>query len=142
MRFVAYLSVGCVFACAASAGELTYTPINPQFGGNPLYSAALQYEASAQKPNAPSAPVTQQSTAQQFLQMLQSQLYASLANSVATAITGQNAQGSGTITLNTLTISWSAGSCGANVAGTCTNITITDSSNGQVTAISVPKLNS
>jgi curli production assembly/transport component CsgF len=142
MRFVAYLSLGCVFAHAASAGELIYTPINPQFGGNPMNASALQYEASAQKPNAPASSQTQQSTEQQFLQMLQSQLYASLANSVASAITGQNAQGSGTITLNTLTISWSTGSCGGSVSGICSNITITDSSTGQITTISVPKLNS
>ncbi len=104
MRFFAYPLLGCVFACAASASELIYTPINPQFGGNPLNASALQYEASAQKPNAPAAPATQQSTAQQFLQLLQSQLYASLANSVASAITGQNAQDAGTIKLNTMTV--------------------------------------
>jgi hypothetical protein len=107
-----------------------------------MNAAALQYEASAQKPNAPVSPQTQESTAQQFLKMLQSQLYASLANSVATAITGQNAQGSGTITLNTLTISWATGSCGGGASGVCSNITITDSSTGQITTISVPKLNS
>ena len=141
MSFFAYLLLGgCAFVCAASASELTYTPINPQFGGNPLNSAALQFEANAQKPNAPVTPVTQQSSAQQFMQMLQSQLYASLANSVAAAITGVNAQDAGTIKLNTMTVSWSAGSCGAGISGTCTNITMTDTSTGQITTISVPKL--
>ncbi len=140
MRFFAYLFWGCAFAGAASASELIYTPVNPQFGGNPLNASALQYEASAQKPNAPVAAVTQQSSAQEFLQMLQSQLYASLANSVAAAITGQNAQNAGTITLNTMTLSWSAGSCGAGISGTCTNITMNDTSTGQITTISVPKL--
>ena len=48
--------------------------------------------------------------------MLQSQLYASLANSVAAAITGQNAQNAGTITLNTMTLS-GPGSCGAACSG-------------------------
>lgn len=140
MSFLAYPLLGCVFACAASASELLYTPINPQFGGNPLNASALQYEASAQKPNAPSTPVSQQSTAQQFLQLLQSQLYASLANSVASAITGQSAQDAGTVKLNTMTLSWSAGSCGAGVSGTCTNITMADATTGQITTISVPKL--
>ncbi len=140
MSFLAYPLLGCVFACAASASELLYTPINPQFGGNSLNASALQYEASAQKPNAPATPVSQQSTAQQFLQLLQSQLYASLANSVASAITGQSAQDAGTVKLNTMTLSWSAGSCGAGVSGTCTNITMADATTGQITTISVPKL--
>ena len=56
MSFLAYPLLGCVFACAASASELLYTPINPQFGGNSLNASALQYEASAQKPNAPADP--------------------------------------------------------------------------------------
>jgi curli production assembly/transport component CsgF len=140
MRFCACLLLGCIFACAASASELIYTPVNPQFGGNPLNASALQYEASAQKPNAPATASTQQSTTQQFLQMLQSQLYASLANSVASAITGQNAQDAGTIKLNSMTLSWSAGNCGAGISGTCTNITMADTTTGQVTTISVPKL--
>ena len=141
MSFFAYVLLGgCAFARAASASELIYTPLNPQFGGNPMNASALQYEASAQKPNAPVTPVTQQSSAQQFMQMLQSQLYASLANSVASAITGQNAQDAGTIKLNTMTVSWSAGGCGAGISGTCTNITMIDTSTGQITTISVPKL--
>jgi curli production assembly/transport component CsgF len=139
MSFFAYLLLGA-FACAASASELIYTPLNPQFGGNPLNSAALQFEANAQKPNAPVTSVTQQSSAQQFMQMLQSQLYASLANSVASAITGVSAQDAGTIKLNTMTVSWSAGSCGGGVSGTCMNITMTDTGTGQITTISVPKL--
>ena len=105
-----------------------------------MNASALQYEASAQKPNAPVTPVTQQSSAQQFMQMLQSQLYASLANSVASAITGQNAQDAGTIKLNTMTVSWALGSCGAGISGTCTNITMIDTGTGQITSISVPKL--
>src|SRR5208337_671838 len=92
----------CAVASAASASELVYTPINPTFGGNPLNSSQLMSEASAQKPSAPVTQSQQQSSAQQFLQMLQSQLYASLANSVANAITGQNAQASGTIKLNSM----------------------------------------
>jgi curli production assembly/transport component CsgF len=141
MHGIVRLLATCAFACPASAGELVFTPVNPQFGGSPLNASALQYEASAQKPNAP-VKITQQSSAQQFLQLLQSQLYASLANSVASAITGQNSQGAGTITLNTLTISWSTGGCGENLSGSCSNITISDSSTGQITTISVPKLNS
>jgi len=65
--------------------------------------------------------------------MLQSQLYASLANSVANAITGQNAQASGTIKLNSMQLTW-------NTVNGQTNITMTDYSTGQVTQISVPQV--
>jgi curli production assembly/transport component CsgF len=87
-RFIGILA-GCAFAGGVQASELVYTPINPTFGVN---ASQLQAVASAQKPNAPTTKATQQSTSQQFLQMLQSQLYASLANAVSTAITGTNAQ--------------------------------------------------
>jgi curli production assembly/transport component CsgF len=123
----------CAVANAASASELVYTPINPTFGGNPLNSSQLMSEASAQKPSAPVTQSQQQSSAQQFLQMLQSQLYASLANSVANAITGQNAQASGTIKLNSMQLTW-------NTVNGQTNITMTDYSTGQVTQISVPQV--
>jgi curli production assembly/transport component CsgF len=64
---------------SAGASELIYQPINPTFGGNPLNATQLQGVASAQKPSQPtpasSATSTQQSASQQFMQMLQSQLY-------------------------------------------------------------------
>jgi curli production assembly/transport component CsgF len=117
----------------AKASEIVYTPINPTFGGNALNSSQLQYVATAQKPNAPTtkSATTQQSTAYQFLQMLQSQLYASLANSVSNAITGQNAQATGTIKLDTMQVSWSTQTDGKHVS-------ITDSSTGQITEIVIP----
>ena len=123
-------------ADAAKASEIVYTPINPTFGGNALNASQLQYVATAQKPNQPtttSTQSTQQSTANQFLQMLQSQLYASLANSVSTAITGTNAQAAGTIKLDTTQVSWSTQSDGKH-------ITITDTSTGQITQIVIPLL--
>ncbi len=133
MKIWATLLAGCAFTSAVSASELVYTPINPTFGGNPLNSSQLMNEASAQKPSAPVTKTTQQSTAQQFLQMLQSQLYASLANSVANAITGQNAQAAGTIKLNSMQLTW-------NTVGGQTSITMTDYATGQVTQITVPQV--
>ncbi len=133
MKVTACILAGCVFAGSAAASELVYTPINPIFGGNPLNSSQLMSEASAQKPSAPVKVTAQQSTAQEFIQMLQSQLYASLANSVANAITGQNAQADGTIKLNSMQLTW-------NTVNGQTNITMTDFSTGQVTQISVPQV--
>ena len=120
---------------SASASELVYTPINPTFGGNPLNATQLQAVATAQKPNAPSstsaASSTTTSASQQFLQMLQSQLYASIASSVSTAITGTNAQQSGKITLGSTQVSWYTSLDGKHIS-------MTDTSTGQVTQIVIP----
>jgi len=120
-----------VLSSSAGASELTYTPVNPTFGGNPLNSTQLLGVASAQKPNAPTTAATQQSASRQFLQMLQSQLYASLATSVSNAITGQNAQVSGKIQLGSTQVSWYTDLDGKHV-------TMTDTSTGQVTSITIP----
>jgi curli production assembly/transport component CsgF len=135
MRFLLALFCGAL-GCAAEASELVYTPINPSFGGSPLNGSTLLSEASAQKPNAPTTTSSQQSTAEQFLQMLQSQLYASLANSVATAITGQSCATVCSMNLGTMTVSWGTSSCSSG-SGMCTNITM--NSGGQITQISIPQ---
>jgi curli production assembly/transport component CsgF len=137
MKLFVSILAGVAFAGGARASELVYTPINPTFGGNALNASQLQYTATAQKPNPPTATTasTQQSTAQQFLQMLQSQLYASLANAVSNAITGSNAQAAGTIKLDTMQVSW-------NTINGQKQITMTDYSTGQVTTITLPSLGS
>jgi curli production assembly/transport component CsgF len=139
MKVITCVLAGCVFAAPAAASELIYTPVNPTFGGSPLNSTQLMTEASAQKPSAPTSSVAsmQQSTTQEFIQMLQSQLYASLANSVANAITGSNAQTSGTIKLSGTTLSWYQSACTSGTSSLCTNITMTDPT-GQLTEITVP----
>ncbi len=131
MKRFAWILAGCAFAGGVQASELVYTPINPTFGGNPLNASQLQYTATAQKPSQPTSTTTQQSTEQQFLQMLQSQLYASLANAVSTAITGTNAQAAGTIKLDNMQVSW------VTINGQ-KQITMTDFSTGQVTTIVLP----
>ena len=137
MKLFVLILTGCAVAGGVQASELVYTPINPTFGGNPLNASQLQYTATAQKPNAPAATTatTQQSTSQQFLQMLQSQLYASLANAVSTAITGTNAQAAGTIKLDNMQVSW-------DTIGGQKQITMTDFSTGQVTQITLPSVGS
>ena len=135
MKLFVWILAGCAFSGSIQASELVYTPINPTFGGNPLNASQLQAVATAQKPNAPTTTATQQSTSQQFLQMLQSQLYASLANAVSSAITGTNAQAAGTIKLDNMQVSWS------RINGQ-KQITMTDFSTGQVTTIVLPSVGS
>ena len=137
MKLFVSILAGAAFAGGVQASELVYTPINPTFGGNALNASQLQYTATAQKPNAPTATATstQQSTAQQFLQMLQSQLYASLANAVSNAITGTTSQAAGTIKLDNMQVSW------VTINGQ-KQITMTDYSTGQVTTITLPSVGS
>lgn len=134
MRLFLSATLLSAVSISASASELVYTPINPTFGGNPLNATQLQAVATAQKPNAPSSTSTSSTTtsaSQQFLQTLQSQLYASIASSVSTAITGTNAQQSGKVTLGSTQVSWYTALDGKH-------ITMTDSSTGQVTQIVIP----
>lgn len=134
MRLFLSATLLSAVSISASASELVYTPINPTFGGNPLNTTQLQAVATAQKPNAPSSTSTSSTTtsaSQQFLQTLQSQLYASIASSVSTAITGTNAQQSAKVTLGSTQVSWYTALDGKH-------ITMTDSPTGQVTQIVIP----
>jgi curli production assembly/transport component CsgF len=97
----------------ARAGTLVYTPTNPSFGGNPLNGSTLLGLAQAENQHLPSSSSTGSSGSsaltpgQVFAQQLTSQLYASLANKITTAIFGQNAAQSGTFSFEGTTITYS-----------------------------------
>jgi curli production assembly/transport component CsgF len=122
---------------AAAAGTLTYTPINPSFGGNPQNGPVLLNEAQAQNrftaPNnsssssASSTPLTQ---GQIFAQELTSQLYSSLSNQITQAIFGANSAPSGTFTFEGTTITYQ------KVDG---NIEITINDGQTITNVTVPE---
>lgn len=92
------IGVDCALATRADAQQLTYTPINPAFGGNPFNSTQLEADASAQNPykNSGSNATKPETQAQLFASELQSQLLGDLANQVSNAIFGPNAQSQGT----------------------------------------------
>ncbi|CAM5782623.1 curli assembly protein CsgF [Castellaniella caeni] len=46
---LAALAAGPLMLGSASAGQLTYTPVNPSFGGNPLNGSYMLQSAQAQK---------------------------------------------------------------------------------------------
>jgi curli production assembly/transport component CsgF len=100
MRAAQFFCIGCVCVSAlgspASAQQLTYTPINPTFGGNPFNSTQLEADANAQNQHRPTATNQNLTQAQLFAQQLQSQLLANLANQVSQAIFGPNAATQGT----------------------------------------------
>lgn len=132
----------------AMASDLVYTPINPTFGGNPLNSSHLLSIASAQRTaTASDAPKTStddggtgssggstaQSNVDLFIAQLEGRLLSSLASQVTDAIFGQNPQDHGTITFGDTIVVFDRSNASID-------LTITDSSTGEVTLISVPQL--
>jgi Curli production assembly/transport component CsgF. len=76
---------GFLLTSVCSAGQLVYTPVNPNFGGNPLNGSTLLSEAQAQ--NGYSAPNSdsydQTSALSAFTSSIQSQLLGSLMGNVS-----------------------------------------------------------
>lgn len=130
---LALACASCLLFCVHAKAELTYRPVNPSFGGNPLNSSHLQGTATAQKIFKETPDSNAQSPSDRFLSMLQSRLYSSLASQVSEAIFGDDAQPSGTIVFDDQQVSFVND-------GTAIHITVTDFSTGQVTSIVVPTL--
>lgn len=120
-----------MLAGTASAQQLTYTPINPTFGGNPFNSSHLLGLAGAQNQFLPktttSAPLTQ---AELFAQQLQGQLLSGVATQISNAIFGENPVNSGQVSFGGTNVSFVRG------LGQVT-VNITDPQ-GVTTTINVP----
>ena len=89
------------------AGDLVYTPINPNFGGNPFNDGILLGAANAQ--NNFEAPQEERDPTERFVQSLQSRLFSGLARQVEEAIFGENPQDSGTFTVGDQQVSFDRG---------------------------------
>lgn len=79
------------------AGELVYNPVNPSFGGSPLNGSVLLNAAQAQnKTKEPEqsnpAKSTQQSSLQQFNDILERSVLSRLASAATSNIIGPNGQ--------------------------------------------------
>lgn len=143
------LFVGALLASPAMGSDLVYTPINPTFGGNPLNSSHLLAIASAQRTaTASDAPKTDtssgtggtgsstsQSNVDLFISQLEGRLLSSLASQVTDAIFGSNPQNHGTITFGSTIVVFDRSDVTHSI-----DLTITDTTTGQVTLISVPQL--
>ena len=114
MRLKTLAFVGTVASLAlcgqASAQQLTFTPVNPSFGGNPFNSSHLLGLASAQNQfqNSGSA-YTAPTQAQLFAQQLQSSILAGVAQQISQAIFGDNPAQSGTISFGGTTVNFLRG---------------------------------
>jgi curli production assembly/transport component CsgF len=116
------------------SADLVYQPINPAFGGRALNGQYLLNNAQAQNDfEDPDRRRQEDDPSDQFIRALESRLLNGLANQVAEAIFGENAQDSGTITFDDQTITFERGLEGISVE-------IVDTSNGSSTFIEIPTL--
>lgn len=116
-------------ASGAAAQDLSYTPTNPSFGGNPFNSSHLLGVAGAQ--NNYKEPTTATSQSELFSRQLQSRLLSALASQVTDAIFGDNPQDNGTITFGDQTITFVR-------SLDSVKLSITDAATGTVTDIEIP----
>lgn len=133
LRKAALCSAVFLLSCAgtASAQQLTYTPINPSFGGNPFNSSHLNGLASAQNQFQPkTSSFTAPTQAQQFASQLQSTILAGVSQQISNAIFGNNPQQSGTISFGGTSVNFTRGLDNVTI-----NITDTQ---GVTTTIVVP----
>lgn len=127
-----------VLASTASAGQLIYTPVNPNFGGNPLNGNYLLSSAQAQnKHQAPSADLGSSELGQQTaLDRFNQTLEQSMLSRISAAATSQLFDSSGNLipgTVNTQDFSIVVADAGSGLL----SITTTDKSTGQTTSFQV-----
>ncbi|MFJ3487513.1 curli assembly protein CsgF [Pseudomonas sp. NPDC090202] len=80
------------FSLMCHATELVYTPVNPNFGGNPLNGAVLLNEAQAQNdfkdPSLKKSTVAGTTALERFSQQLQSSLLSRVLDNIQNGNTG------------------------------------------------------
>lgn len=121
---------------AASATELVYTPVNPNFGGNPLNGSTLLSAAQAQnKSKDPDADQqSKQSALAQFSDSLQRAVLGRLASALTSNIIGPNGQlVPGTVETSDFIITIT------DTGGGSLKITTTDKVTGESTSFEVGK---
>ena len=121
----------CLTAGSVWAGEITYNPVNPNFGGNPFNAAPLLSAASAQNdhedPNAVSRDFSQS-----FQDKVDSLILSSLARAALGSLTddsGNLVPGTFDTGLSTITIT---------DLGTTLEIKVVDNATGDTTTVVVP----
>ena len=118
---------------SASAQDLTYTPINPSFGGNPFNSSHLLGIANAQNDfkDPKSLANDSNSEADIFARQLQSRLLSALSGQIVDAIFGDNPQQHGVITFGGQTVEFTRGLEDVTLL-------ITNDETGEVTTVVIP----
>lgn len=126
--FLTSLVTLVALASAASASELRYRPVNPHFGGNPLNSSHLQFEASSNNQHQNDDQLSTQDT---ISDLVTRSVSFQIANNINEAIFGVGAQATGTSFLGDgSSVSWNR--VGTNVTVTFTGV------DGSTTVFVVP----
>lgn len=136
LRLIVLLAAArlCTAACGS---ELVYVPANPSFGGNPLNGSVFLNAAQAQNktkdPEAAAASkATQQSSLQQFNDILERSVLSRLATAATSGIMGANGQlVPGVVNTGNFTIQIS------DLGGGLLQVTTTDKATGTSTSFQV-----
>lgn len=122
----------------AQAGELVYTPVNPNFGGSPLNGSFLLNEATSNNhfltPNhgastTSSAASTQQQIIVNMQQAAVNAVLSMVAQQISQGLSQPNASGSYNVAGELISF---------QTVGNQINITLTDSTTGATTTIQIP----
>ena len=133
LMFGAWLVTG-----TASAGEITYTPVNPNFGGNPFNAAPLLSSAAAQDDfDDPDTVTRAGSTGRTFADRVDSLVLSQLARAALGKITDAdgNLIPNSTIDTGLSTITVTEIDGGANL-----EVVVVDNATGEYTKITVPNI--
>lgn len=135
-----HLARGVVALCVcgglstiATASTLTYTPINPAFGGSPLNSSYLLGVAGAINKYKDPTATTSTDQGALFVQQLQGQLLSALSSQITNVIFGPDAAQAGKIVFGDQTISFTK-----NLDSV--QLSIINTSTGSTTSIAIPTL--
>lgn len=126
------LRIGLILAAtSAQATELIYTPINPNFGGNPLNGALLLNSALAQQDQDPTTP--KKTALELFNENLQRSILSRISSAMSSAIVDPSSGAllPGTIETTDFTITI------VDLGGGLMQITTTDKATSQSTSFEV-----
>jgi len=119
-------------ASPLAAGELTYQPTNPSFGGNPLNGDFLLQSAQTQNQHQDDGGgYTRPDPIDQFAGTLQRRLLGELSDNITQSIFGENPEESGTFEVGSTTVEFQR-------VGEEVELTISDPSRSKQTQIRLP----
>ncbi|QCG93107.1 hypothetical protein E6C67_03965 (plasmid) [Azospirillum sp. TSA2s] len=133
--FLTSIGTTLLLMIPAVGSELTYTPINPSFGGNPFYSQHLLGSANAnnkfEKPRNDGL-LAPQDPSKEFERVIQSSLLSRISAQIADQIYGENARDTGRFVIGNTTVEFNKTGNGT------TAVRISDTTSGGQTLIEIP----
>lgn len=130
-RLIIALAAICLAPGLAGASELTYQPVNPNFGGNPFNYQPLLNSAIEQNHFQEPTTATTRDPLADFERSLQSRLLSRLSSDIADAIFGEDAADQGSFTVGDTIIDFIND-------GSIVTVVLTDGATGGSTTIQLP----